>query len=57
MIQTNAVNYSGMIAAFCERLYWADLACLFFRINEKINWGVKEELMDLMQLPSLRQER
>lgn len=27
------------------------------RITEKINWQVKEELMDLMKLPSLRPER
>ena len=52
-----AVNYSGMISAFCERLYWTDYSALFLRINEKINWCVKEELLDLMQLGSLRPER
>lgn len=52
-----AVNYSGMIAAFCERLYWSDYSVLFLRINEKINWCVKEELLDLMIIPSLRPER
>jgi len=52
-----AVNYSGMIAAFCERLYWNDYSVLFLRVNEKINWSVKEELLDLMQVPSLRPER
>lgn len=46
-----------MIAAFCERLFWSDYSVLFMRINEKLNWCVKEELMDLMQLPSLRPER
>ena len=52
-----AVNYSGMISAFCERLYWSDFSALFLRINEKINWCVKEELLDLMQMASLRPER
>ena len=52
-----AVNYSGMISAFCERLFWTDYSSLFLRINEKINWCVKEELLELMQLPSLRPER
>ncbi len=52
-----AVNYSGMISAFCERLFWTDYSALFMRINEKINWCVKEELLDLMQIPSLRPER
>lgn len=47
-LQAVAVNYSGMIAAFCERLFWSDYAVLFLRINEKINWCVKEELLDLM---------
>jgi DNA polymerase theta len=46
-----------MISAFCERLFWSDYSVLFQRINEKINWCVKEELLDLMQLPSLRPER
>ena len=51
------MNYSGMISAFCERLYWSDYSALFLRINEKINWCVKEELLDLMQMSSLRPER
>ena len=46
-----------MIAAFCERLFWCDYSVLFMRINEKLNWCVQEELLDLMQLPSLRPER
>jgi DNA polymerase theta len=46
-----------MISAFCERLYWSDYSALFQRINEKINWCVKEELLDLMLVPSLRPER
>ena len=45
------------MAAFCERLCWTDYSTLFMRITEKINWQVKEELLDLMQLPSLRPER
>ena len=46
-----------MMAAFCERLCWTDYSILFLRISEKINWQVKDELLDLMQLPSLRPER
>ena len=55
--QQQAVNFSGMLSSFCERLFWTDFSILFQRINEKINWCVKEELLDLMQLPSLRPER
>jgi len=51
------VNYAGMMAAFCERLCWTDFSVLFMRISEKINWQVKDELLDLMQVPSLRPER
>ena len=50
MIQQLAVNYSGMISAFCERLGWSDYSTLFMRIGERINWQVKEELLDLMQI-------
>ncbi|TNV86103.1 hypothetical protein FGO68_gene147 [Halteria grandinella] len=56
-LQALAVNYSGMISAFCERMEWNDYSALFLRINEKINWCVKEELLDLMQIQSLRPER
>ena len=56
-LQQHAINFSGMLSAFCERLYWSDYSVLFQRINEKINWAVKEELLELMQLPSLRPER
>jgi len=55
--QQQALNFSGMMAAFCERLCWTDYSILFLRISEKINWQVKEELLDLMQIPSLRPER
>ena len=56
-VQNQALNNSGMMAAFCERLCWTDYSILFLRISEKINWQVKDELLDLMQLPSLRPER
>lgn len=51
------MNYAGMMAAFCERLCWTDFSALFMRINEKINWQVKEELLDLMQISALRPDR
>lgn len=47
-LQALALNYSGMLSAFCERLFWSDFSSLFMRINEKLNWCVKEELLDLM---------
>ena len=28
-MQQHAVNYSGMLAAFCERLFWSDYSILF----------------------------
>ena len=51
------MNFAGMMAAFCERLLWNDYSALFMRINEKINWQVQDELLELMQIPSLRPER
>jgi DNA polymerase theta len=46
--QQMAMNFAGMMAAFCERLCWTDYSVLFLRISDKINWQVKEELLDLM---------
>ena len=47
-IQQLALNSSGMMSSFCERLCWSDYSTLFIRITEKINWQVKEDLLDLM---------
>ena len=47
-LQSMGVNYSGMISAFCERLYWSDYSVLMLRLNEKMQWCVREELLDLM---------
>ena len=56
-VQQMAMNFAGMMSAFCERLFWTDFSVLFVRINEKINWQVQDELLELMQIPSLRPER
>ena len=46
--QQLTMNFAGMMAAFCERLCWTDYSVLFMRINEKINWQVQDELLELM---------
>ena len=56
-VQQQAQNFAGMMGAFCERLGWTDYSALFLRISDKINWQVKEDLLELMQIPSLRPER
>ena len=47
-VQQQAMNFSGMLGAFCERLGWTDYSALFLRISDKINWQVKEDLLELM---------
>mmetsp|Transcript_14559 Transcript_14559/g.19724 ORF Transcript_14559/g.19724 Transcript_14559/m.19724 type:complete len:192 (+) Transcript_14559:882-1457(+) len=56
-VQQQSMNFAGMMSAFCERLHWTDYSVLFMRINERINWQVQDELLNLMQIPSLRPER
>ncbi|CAI2371341.1 unnamed protein product [Moneuplotes crassus] len=56
-IQLAAVNASGILSCFCERLHWADLTVLFLRINERLNMEVQEELLELMQIKSLKSEK
>ncbi len=46
-----------MMAAFCQRMCWTDFSVLFMRICDKFNKQVKDELLDLMQIPTLRPER
>jgi hypothetical protein len=46
-----------MLTVFAERLHWCEFSILFQRINERLTWSVKEELLELMQLPSLKAEK
>ena len=56
-LQNLAVNASGLLSWFWERLHWNDLAVLFMRMNERLTMGVQEELFDLMKIQSLKAEK
>ena len=46
--QSNSRDMSGMMATFCERLFWNDFSILFQRINERLTVCVQEDLLNLM---------
>lgn len=56
-LQLQAANASGILACFWERLHWNDLSVLLIRMNERLNVGVQEELLELMQIRSLKPEK
>ena len=56
-LQHLAVNASGLLSWFWERLHWNDLSVLFLRMNERLTMGVQEELLDLMKIQSLKPEK
>ena len=56
-LQTQAQNNAGMVAAFCERLYWSDMSLLFQRVGDRLALSVAEDLLGLTQVPSLKPQR
>ena len=56
-IQYSVSSYSGMLAQFCERLHWVDLSLLLISISDRLNFGVKQELLELVKLPLIRPQK
>jgi len=56
-LQLQAANAGGILSWFWERLHWTDLTVLFMRMNERLTMGVQEELLEIMQIQSLKPEK
>lgn len=56
-IQALASNFAGMLTAFCDRANYQDLSIIFLNASDKINFSVKEELLDLMRVKSMKAEK
>uniref|UniRef100_A0A915IWL8 DNA polymerase theta-like helix-turn-helix domain-containing protein n=1 Tax=Romanomermis culicivorax TaxID=13658 RepID=A0A915IWL8_ROMCU len=52
-LQQQGANYAGMIVNFCDRLGWYYLKCLLSGFAERIAFGVRRELTELVALPGL----
>merc|ERR1711865_573387 len=50
-LQQQAAVLCGCVTTFCERVGWMDLRVLFAYFKERIEHGVKQELLELIRIP------
>lgn len=52
-LQQSASTFAGMVTAFSKQLGWASVEILFAQFQDRMQFGVSRDLLDLMRLPSL----
>ncbi|CAK9217649.1 unnamed protein product [Sphagnum jensenii] len=56
-LQESAGRFSGMVAAFCERLGWSDMEGLVSKFQSRVSFGVKSEIVELTDIPFVKAAR
>lgn len=56
-LQSSAASFAGCLAKFCERYGWSDFRILIAQFVERINAGVKKDLVDLVRIPYVKSAR
>ena len=52
-LQQAASTFAGMVTVFCSRLGWTSLELLLGQFQDRLEWGVQRELVDLVRLGSV----
>lgn len=52
-LQQSAASFAGMVTAFSRQLGWATVEILVAQFQDRLQFGVSRELLDLMRLPIL----
>ncbi|GFR45961.1 hypothetical protein Agub_g7430, partial [Astrephomene gubernaculifera] len=56
-LQERAGRFSAMVAAFCERLGWADLEVIIAKFQSRVWYGVRPEVVALTEIPYVKGHR
>lgn len=56
-LQQNASTFAGSVTAFCLALKWTMLAKIITEFKERLFFGVHHDLIDLMKIPNLNNQR
>ncbi|XP_069676367.1 DNA polymerase theta-like [Periplaneta americana] len=56
-LQQSAATFAGMVTAFCRRLGWSSVELLVSQFQDRLQFGVQRELIDLMRLDTLNGPR
>ncbi|KAG8228530.1 hypothetical protein J437_LFUL008987 [Ladona fulva] len=52
-LQQSAATFAGMVTQFCQRLRWTGLELLASQFQDRLQFGIRRELCDLMRLPMM----
>ncbi|KAJ3127313.1 hypothetical protein HK098_006492 [Nowakowskiella sp. JEL0407] len=53
-LQTLSSTFSGMVTIFCQKLGWTNLELLLHQFQERVNFGVEKELVELAKVPFVK---
>jgi len=56
-LQQMASTFAGMVSAFCAKLGWNSMDLLVGQFQERLEFGVRRELIDLCRLETLNGQR
>ena len=56
-LQQASSTFAGMVTAFCHKLGWLNLELLIGQFQERLEFGVQRELIDLCRLSTLNGQR
>ena len=56
-LQQSCSTFAGMVTAFCGRLGWHNLELLLGQFQDRLQFGVQRELIDLCRLNCLNGQR
>ncbi|PIK33250.1 hypothetical protein BSL78_29938 [Apostichopus japonicus] len=56
-LQQSASTFAGMVTVFCSKLGWYNLELLLAQFQNRLNFGVQRELVDLVRISLLNAQR
>lgn len=56
-LQQTASTFAGIVTSFCNALNWQLLGMIVSQFKERLFFGVHQDLIDLMRIPSLNGQR
>ncbi|KAK9874987.1 hypothetical protein WA026_005802 [Henosepilachna vigintioctopunctata] len=56
-LQQSASTFAGMVTSFCKQLGWLSVEILISQFQDRLQFGVNRDLLDLMRLPCLNSKQ
>ncbi|KAJ3090357.1 hypothetical protein HK102_004011 [Quaeritorhiza haematococci] len=53
-LQTLSSTFAGMVTVFCQKLGWINLELLLHQFQDRLNFGVEKELIELVKVPHVK---